>query len=152
MGSTITLAGSYITTTQPMTISGPGADKLTISGNDASRIFLVEGGGVFTVSGLTLTHGHTDPPLWGAAIAAFFTSVSVQNCVISGNTSVNGAGILVQNGDLTIANSQITGNSVSYSGGAILAKCNIGCGNLSISQSTISGNSAGQFLTRRLLV
>ena len=38
-GSTITLTQGEIPVNQPMTIVGPGADKLTISGNGASRIF-----------------------------------------------------------------------------------------------------------------
>lgn len=143
-GSTITLAGNYIAIVQPMTISGPGADKLTISGNDALRIFLVEGGGLVTISGLTLTHGHPDAPLHGGAIGTFSTPLSVQNCVISGNAAVDGGGIWAQDSDLTVANSVISGNSAGFLGGGIGASCAGGCGNLSISQSVISGNSAGQ--------
>ena len=43
-----------------MTITGPGADVITISGNDASRIFeIINGTAVITssISGLALTDG-----------------------------------------------------------------------------------------------
>src|SRR5690242_18049155 len=39
MGSTITLTTGQISITNTMSISGPGASKLTIDGNNSSRIF-----------------------------------------------------------------------------------------------------------------
>jgi predicted outer membrane repeat protein len=148
VGSTITLSENYgnITVTKPMTISGPGADKLTISGNDAVRIFLLSSTtGQVAISGLTLTHGYTAPPLAGAAIAAFFSPVSVDHCVITGNASKAGAGIFAYNSSLSVSNSRVTGNSAIYSGGGIVATCPGACSAvLNVSQSTISGNFAGQ--------
>jgi hypothetical protein len=98
-----------------MTISGPGPGQLTISGNDASRIFLVNAGigKLVTFSGLTLSHGYTMSPLQGAGIAAFVNSnIVVQNCHINANRSPSGAGIRTQGGgSLTISNSRISGNT-----------------------------------------
>jgi predicted outer membrane repeat protein len=146
VGGTITLTQGELLISQPMTITGPGAGELTISGNDASRIFLVEsGGGLVTFSGLTLAHGNAAAPLSGAGIAAFFSPVSVQNSIISGNASKNGAGIFAYASDLTITGSRISDNVSDYEGGGIVAKCNAACNNLTISQSTIAGNRAGQF-------
>lgn len=59
-GKTIRLDGSspnnHIKIAQDLTIQGPGAQALTISGENATRIFLVTGG-VVQISGLTLANG-----------------------------------------------------------------------------------------------
>src|SRR5712692_7931385 len=41
---TITLTSGQLNITSDLTINAPGADKLTVSGNDSSRIFKVVGG------------------------------------------------------------------------------------------------------------
>src|SRR5262245_57178452 len=41
---TIALTGGELELTDDLTINGPGADSLTVSGNNASRIFKVESG------------------------------------------------------------------------------------------------------------
>ena len=56
-GQTITLTHGQLGVNQSLDIDGPGADKLTISGNAASRIFDVSGGATVTISGLTITQG-----------------------------------------------------------------------------------------------
>ena len=55
---TITLTSGQLTLNgrASITIAGPGANLLTVSGNDASGVFDVEGGSV-ALSGLTLTGG-----------------------------------------------------------------------------------------------
>jgi hypothetical protein len=42
--ATITLSSGAITLTQPLTITGPGADLLALSGGAASRILVVAPG------------------------------------------------------------------------------------------------------------
>ena len=42
-GATITLTNGQLTITRDVTIAGPGASQLTISGNAASRIFNISG-------------------------------------------------------------------------------------------------------------
>jgi hypothetical protein len=54
---TITLTSGEIVVNTSMTISGPGADLLTISGNNASRVFHFKGG-ASTLTGLTIAEGH----------------------------------------------------------------------------------------------
>src|SRR5262249_3718716 len=56
-GQTITLPQGQLVINQSLEIDGPGADKLTISGNSASRIFDISGGATVTISGLTITRG-----------------------------------------------------------------------------------------------
>jgi hypothetical protein len=59
-GQTIQLDGSswnnHIKIGQDLTIQGPGANALTISGGNATRIFFISGGSV-QISGLTLANG-----------------------------------------------------------------------------------------------
>ena len=57
---TITLTTGQIAFAKDLTISGPGAAALTVSGNDASRIFNITGASAVTISGLTLAHGSSD--------------------------------------------------------------------------------------------
>src|SRR5262249_17062772 len=57
---TLTLTSGQLDVINPVTVTGPGSGKLTISGNDASRIFRVNNNSMvqdFALSGLTLTKG-----------------------------------------------------------------------------------------------
>ena len=55
---TITLTSWQLTTDKSLTIDGPGSSDLSISGNNASRIFLVNTGGNVTISGLMIKDGN----------------------------------------------------------------------------------------------
>src|SRR5260370_15718459 len=54
-GQTITLTSGPLAIAQSLDIEGPGADKLAISANHASRIFAISGGVTVTIAGLTIT-------------------------------------------------------------------------------------------------
>ena len=55
---TITLTSGQLDITDDLTIAGPGAKELAVSGNDSSRVFDVEGSTTsVTITGLTVTHG-----------------------------------------------------------------------------------------------
>ena len=57
---TITLAKGQLeltNTKEPITIDGPGADSLNISGNEASRVFKEDADVTATISGLTINNG-----------------------------------------------------------------------------------------------
>src|SRR5262245_14441132 len=66
---TIKLTTGQLNLTSNMTIDGPGAFLITVSGNNASRIFDVSNGATVTISGLTIANGSamstTDPSLQG---------------------------------------------------------------------------------------
>ena len=55
---TITLTSGQLTIDKDLTILGPGADALTISANNASRVFFIAAGSQVAISGLTLTGGY----------------------------------------------------------------------------------------------
>src|SRR5262249_43403506 len=54
---TIKLTSGDLSITDSVTVAGPGADRLAVSGNDASRVFEIAAGQTVAISGLTITHG-----------------------------------------------------------------------------------------------
>ena len=142
-----------------LTISGPGANRLSINGNQAGYgcVFGIADNNTVTISGLTITNGH-------CGIFSDHATLTVSNCVVSdsiGGPSFGGIGIdnnlgpaaPVERGNardgrgayinhpagfpmLTVANCVISDNSGS------------GVQNLSapvtIINTTISGNSADE--------
>jgi hypothetical protein len=167
---TITLNGTQLPSiTDDLTISGPGAGLLSISGNNASRVFGVTAGTV-AISGLTITKGSAGEGggMWltggnvsltgcvltgneatgdeatsghGGAISASGATLTLTGCTVSFNKAADhGGGIDSPGINLTIIDSTFTGNSADE-GGAL----SIGTGTVKIVNSTISGNSATSF-------
>ncbi|MFM9962861.1 MAG: Calx-beta domain-containing protein [Planctomycetaceae bacterium] len=133
----ITLSGTELAIKSDLNIIGPGADRLAIDGNQASRVFNVSDNNFSTlrmvlISGLTITNGRVSSGA-GAGIANQ-ESLTLQQAAVSNNT---GSGIDHAIGTLSIRQSTISGNSGSgiYSYSAT--------GVLTIAQSTVSGNSGG---------
>lgn len=125
VGSTITLTQGAIGITKAVAITGPGADKITISGGKTSRIFSIEYGQPsppVTISGLTLADGYSSANDGGAAIASTGTSLVIENSVLSGNTGFNVGALSIFGGNVayytrldnvTIANNVTTGPKTS---------------------------------------
>ncbi|WP_339748826.1 choice-of-anchor Q domain-containing protein, partial [uncultured Rubinisphaera sp.] len=133
-GGTITLAGNEILIEDSIDIMGLGADKIAISGNDQSRIFNIGNQAAATISGLTLTGGDE---LIGGAIYSN-GNLTVSNSIITGNSADVAGGGIYSDGNTLITNSTISGNSTLKYGGGIYSR-----GSLTISNSTVSGNTAG---------
>jgi hypothetical protein len=53
---TITLTSGALTIAKDLDIEGPGSDKLTVSGNHASRVFVIQSG-TATLAGMTIANG-----------------------------------------------------------------------------------------------
>jgi hypothetical protein len=137
----ITLTGGEIAFNKSLPIQGPGAGTITVDGNNASRIFDISGSSstTVTISGLTLTHGHTGSS--GGAIDDSGATLTIADSVISGNFSGDLGGALnVYSGTVTIQDSTISGNTATSYGGGV---CFLGRGILTIVDSTISGNQGG---------
>ena len=125
-----------------LTITGPGANLLTVSGNNAVRIFRVGQGDTATISGMTLTQGTTVGA--GAAGSAIDNDghLTVINTTFSSNTA--GWGGAIANGlSLTVTgctftdNTATSGSATGLGGGAIYSNTS---GTVSISDSTFTGN------------
>ena|GEM_PF-780406 len=154
---TITLGSTlYIGTS--LSISGPGASNLAISGNKSVGVFsisngltvnisgvtiengMADGGGVYTAGTLTLTNstvsGNSASTFLGGGIYNVAGTLTLVNTTVSGNHAYEGGGIL-NLGTLTLTNSTVSGNS-GYYGGGIYA----GGGTTTLTESTVSGNQA----------
>ncbi|HKG37031.1 MAG TPA: hypothetical protein VKA89_11395, partial [Solirubrobacterales bacterium] len=100
-------------------IHGPGANVITVSGNDATRVFDVGlGDRQASISGLTITDGATGS---GGGIFHEGGTLIVSDSVISGSEADEGGGIFFQgqndNSRLVVQRSTISGNAAGASGG-----------------------------------
>lgn len=120
-------------------IVGPGADALTISGNNDSRIFYLPGqDALVKMSGLTLTDANYDGS--GGAIGNNARLLLDGMAIRDSSANFGGAIYNSQNGNMTIRTSEVSGNQSIGAGGGIYS-----VGRLSVSNTTISGNeSEGQ--------
>ncbi len=110
----------------------------------------------FSISGVTLTGGRETTGVGGGGIisGAINNTMSVTNCVISGNSAtgagtLGGGGISHLGGSLTVTGTTFSGNSTSasggglgYSAGAPVLPVTPSAGTLLISGSTFSSNTA----------
>jgi hypothetical protein len=140
---TIALTSGELDITDDLTIVGPGAVSLTVSGNNASRVFNVAAGTTDAISGLTISNGKPDHLDSGAGILNA-GNLTVSNCSISNNylpgdpASGAAGGGIASFGILTVSNSTISGNTAGgeMGGGGIY-----NAGSLTVTGSTLSGNS-----------
>jgi hypothetical protein len=139
---TITLTGTQLEltdTTGTETITGP-AVGVTVSGNNRSRVFQIDGGVSASISGLTITRGHNFGRNQGAGIFNSGT-LTLINCTVSGNNAAEGYGSferggIFNSGTLTLTNCTVSGNDAHYGGGIFNS------GTATLTDCTISGNSA----------
>jgi predicted outer membrane repeat protein len=94
-----------------------GGNTITLSGNNASRLFEVESGGNLTLKGITLTKGYAAGD--GGAIASYGTLNITNSKFLNNATSSNGnGGAIVSFGTLNITNSEFADN-IAANGGAL---------------------------------
>jgi hypothetical protein len=154
--SPITLTSGELLINKNLTINGPGANLLTISGNNASRVFNIQAAMTAEISGLSITNGNTasdgggivnhgtltlsasgvanssSPGSGGGIVNVGGATMTINGSTITGNTSPVGAGI-ANGGALTIVNSTISANNgIGFTNSA---------GTATITNSTISGNT-----------
>ena len=136
-GQTITLTTGQIAITKSLTINGPGAANLAISGNNASRIFSITA--ATNITGLTFENGKTTQN-GGAIFAGTGVPLTISDSVFSNNSSPFGGGALFATGAVGILRCTFSGNTVTEGngGGAIF----VNTGTLTLDHSNISGNSA----------
>ena len=145
-GQTITLTGGELAISTDMVIDGDvdGDNKadITISGNNASRIFLISGGNTVDVEflSLTLTGGTADRG--GAIFAQTMGTLTVSDSTLTGNAaSVLGGAIAASDSDVIIDNSLIEGNSAGYAGGGLSLSAS---SKAWLQNATVYGNSSAQ--------
>lgn len=125
-----------------LTIVGAGSDQTFIDANDIDRVFHILPSATVSISNLTIRNGAMTS---GGGIFVE-GELTLDNVIVTGNLANNpnnlsvghGGGIMVDQGTLTLINSQVTNNTASGAGGGILSFD----GTINITNSTISGNSA----------
>jgi len=143
--------GNDATTGSQLTINGPGARALTVSANNASRVFEIASGANVAINGLTISGGNTSGSGGGIHMIPNST-LTLNNSTVSGNIANNsfGGGIYNSGGTLTLNNSTVSGNqatgNASTSGGVGGGISNNTGGQLTMTNSTVSGNT-GTFNT-----
>ncbi|MGI8641150.1 MAG: choice-of-anchor Q domain-containing protein [Pyrinomonadaceae bacterium] len=149
---TIPLTGGQITINKNLTIAGPSADLLTVSGNNAGRIFYISNNAVVTLAGMKLKNGRatTLNDSFGGAIRLTDSTLILTNMTlsqnsasftISGNPTLEvgfGGAISSFNSTVSVINSIINDN-FSFVGGGIYSVIGI----VNISNSKINNNSGG---------
>jgi CSLREA domain-containing protein len=125
---TITLALGNIAITRTLTISGPGAERLTISGNNASRIFRITGVIIVNLSDFRIANGRASSSgdEQGGGIYVLNSSLALRHLSIVNNRAATshpdssyGGGIFLSGGTLMIIDSTISGNRADGGGGGI---------------------------------
>jgi uncharacterized repeat protein (TIGR01451 family) len=163
-GDTITFAvtgtirltsGEILIAAKGVTIEGPGPELLTISGNNASRVFNINANLAahpVSIRGLTISNGRSAAN--GGAISFSSGDLFVDNCVFSHNSvqddgvtdGGDGGGLYIDAaGSVTVTDSRFTNNTTYRNGGGIY----LGSGLMTVSDSIFAGNTAGTGLSPR---
>jgi hypothetical protein len=138
----IILGGTELGITNDMTISGPGADLLTVSGNNASRVFNVSGAGPVSISGMTIRRGAADV---GAGIYNGATTLNLDEVTLMENAATAFGGGLASpgGGEINITNSAIINNSAGNEAGGLESQGVSGSpASVTLSNCTMAGNTA----------
>lgn len=134
---TITLTTGPLSLASEMTVLGTGADKVSVSGNNSSRVFEVTLAGKATIIGLTGTRGNASSR--GGCIDNF-GELHLRSVVLTSNSTIDGAGAIYNDGPLTIRDSELSDNECAGSGSGSGAGAIYSGRALQVINSTISGN------------
>jgi hypothetical protein len=141
---TITLTSGELVVDKSVTIRGPGAGDLAVSGNNTSRVFHIMPGKTVSISGIKITDGNTTGLPWAEAevggILNYQADLTIDHCTISGNSTEpgSGGGIFNAGGSVKLVNSAVTENSAGIGNGGLMY----------ITGSEISRNLGGGIFNR----
>ena len=142
---TLTLTSGELVITSNVSIDGDGdgdgnAD-ITVSGNDASRVFNIDDGLATAITanlnGLVIRDGFSASGYDGGAIRVADDALILTNSTITENVSQRQGGAIINFGSTTLTNTILSGNQSTYDGGAIM-----NLGSVHITNATLSGNRA----------
>lgn len=143
---TIPLNGTQLSISDAVSITGPGANRLTIDAGNSSRIFSISDGNSGTseavvISGLNFLDGAGTGGYGGSILIDLGAAVTIDSCAIVSSTSDGAGGAigLIGSSSLNISNSTLSDNSSVGDGGAIYSLAST----LTVLNSTIANNRAG---------
>lgn len=144
LSGTITLQSPLPILDHDLTIGGPGAAVIKVSGNNLYRVFFVETESVVLISGLTIADGLTEAGVAGTDGfgGGIFNAgeLTLEDSIVQDNIAEFGGGGISSEGVLNVRRSTITSNSTDS--GAVGGGIDNFAGNVSIVDSTLSGNLA----------
>ncbi len=135
---TIVLTSGQIEIEKTVTIDGPGAAKLAVSGNNDSRVFDISASGVVTLTAITVRDGNAVDVGGGIRNSGRLTLSAA--AIVSNTASTYGGGIGSSGAGavVTITASTIATNTAAYGGGGISTDNG---SVVTVSGSTLTGNS-----------
>lgn len=120
-----------------VSILGPGADNLTISGGGQTRVLQATNS---TIRGVTITGGNAGTQYLGVGGGISAQNVTVQDSRITGNTSTFYGGGIAAGGSFNLINSEVSGNTSGADGGGVSVVTYVSDYQIKVANSTISGN------------
>jgi hypothetical protein len=142
LSGTIVLTSAPLTINKILTIDGPGASVITVSGNHARQVFNILAPWTVAISELTIANGNVGGGVNGGGFSNG-GALTITGCTFSGNVANDWDGGGIYNtGNLIVTNSIFNGNSTNAnSGGGGIANT----GNLTVTNSIFSSNSTGSY-------
>ena len=142
---TITLTAGDIEIDDAVSIQGPGADTIAVSGNDNSRIFYADGVDedemAVTISGLTLRDGNA---FRGGAVSSRDTRLTIADSVLTDNYASNDGGAVFNvEGSFTLTGTTVSDNAADKYGGGLDIEDN-DAADVLIRDSRITGNAGNE--------
>jgi hypothetical protein len=134
----IKLTTGEVSITHRVSIVGPAAGALAVSGNYASRVFTIAAGAVVTISNLNISNGRAGMGNFGGGILNN-GALTLKNLAMTDNRSGAGGAVATIGGRLTVHGCKLASNS-AFGGGAI---GNDVASTALIRNTTITGNHGG---------
>jgi hypothetical protein len=157
---TIILTSGEIVMHSQVIISGPGADRLTISGNHSSRIFTIPAEVEYAeIDGLTLSNGFAAGQSGGhgGAILNAGQDLEINACAFAGNSVASssngdGHGGAIENTGVLVANNSTFNNNSAQGGGGIYNTgqfCRVDRSTFTKNSVFLNGNAGGGAILHR---
>ena len=129
-----------------LTINGAGAGTTIIDADGLDRAFDLHTGPV-VLAGMTITNGDVGADAGGNIQVRWYVDLTLQDSIVSHGQALQGAGIVGAEGELTVIRSEVTDNvatSIFGNGslGSAISKSGDGKSNLIITDSLIADNNA----------
>jgi CSLREA domain-containing protein len=171
----IVLGSELLISSKNLTITGPGANVLTVNGGPGSNRIFTLNSSVVALGGLTLTGGNGSGSISSGDGGAIYvgggqllldsvhitgnsavtngggilfnggTGHLISRSTLSGNTVANCGGFFLESGSVTVTNSTISGNTVTDTGGGFCSNDAVTVRNSTITSNTAGGNGGGIF-------
>jgi hypothetical protein len=122
-----------------ITIQGPGADQLAISGEDLVRVMSIAPDATIEISGVTILDGGAPAGSGGALFVGQDATLVLRDCRIAGSGAFNGGALFVDRAAVRIERCVLDGNTTTGGSGAAIGILD---GTLDIVNSTITDNEA----------